>query len=132
MSIVPSVSRLSMRDLSLVASVTTKFASGTATSNSGGTYPFTVNDSTTSYFCYVLVTGLTFTPNKIVVIKTTPDSGPTVASLTDYFGSYGTSRIALGNGYTVQLTGNAYIDSTGFKLPVVGSVSESYKWYAYA
>lgn len=109
-----------------------KYASGSVTSATSA-LNFILDDGTSSSQYYITVTGLTFTPSLIELYYNT-NYDRTFYSSNGQFGSGG-SKIAedIKNSYTPQyfkLTGNAYVNNTGFQMPVMVK-GVSYIWRAY-
>lgn len=129
------------------------FASGTTTAQTVLTTNWTIggladSSSTTSgptAYYQLIVSGLTFTPSRIIVVNTNPgyDVDTTIYNASDSFNPsrsanyhilvsrYVNQTGALQLGNVSSVAGYASITATGFTLPVcVGG--GSYKWYAYA
>lgn len=120
--------------------VATTYASGTVTSAASGETSWGLNGNTgyPTNLPRITVSGLTFTPSRIVVMPNSISSWQFYAydSTTNYITGANYKWWMLTNVstlYTViaDVTITAYINSTGFVLPVF-STSMSYKWYAYA
>lgn len=81
---------------------------------------------------YVTVSGLNFLPRVIVITKETGDYRYGETVYYDYFRFNSTTKIVclLLNYEVVYLTGNAYVNATGFRLPV-NMAASSVKWVAY-
>lgn len=122
----------------------TPFASGTATSSSTNTTTYySDNGSGGSGVWYdLVVTGLTFTPSKIICLETgatTPDL--TVLNSSDSLDTtYPNGKVLTAanfqtggtvNASAVEIDGTGcYVTGSGFRIPVRRG-SSSYKWYAY-
>jgi hypothetical protein len=97
------------------------FASGSITSSSG-TISFNLNAGGTNPQYYITVSGLAFTASCIVV---SGNSGGTVYQANTYFITH------LQNAPVYYaMSGNAYVNSTGFQIPVPGA-NIGFSWYAY-
>jgi hypothetical protein len=107
-----------------------RYATGPVTSNSG-TLTFTTNAGVTPARNYVTVSGLTFQPSTILVVS---PSVTTIFKAGQQLAPSGVSspiiELQLNADEYVQLTGNAYVNSTSFQLPVLtGNVAMT--WFAY-
>lgn len=115
-----------------------RFASGSATSsNTANT--FVCADATTNGMYFLQVTGLTFTPSKIIVIN--PTGGDmTIYTATALNSTYPTGVVGVSNyggkalstsTFNFKVDGTiAQVTSTSFKLPITVS-NTSYNYYAF-
>lgn len=104
----------------------TPYASGTATSSTVVTVVTEYNNTTTNQYT-VTVSGLTFTPSRILI---TANSG--FATAYDVATDYGNgSPVIVAGATTLYLKmNNLSVTSTGFTMPFSGS-NAAVKWYAY-
>jgi hypothetical protein len=114
-----------------------RYASGTVTSSSA-TIGFTLASNTIVNLVSVTVTGLTFTPSRIIIASQTLYL--TVYDASDPFSTSPIAPIAAGTisgsgastqAFGIQLTSPASVTSTGFVLPSLTGFSYPCNWYAY-
>lgn len=106
-----------------------KYASGTLTTSEDLKYFYRAGDGNFSAYNYITVSGLTFTPSTVLYIPT--PSGYTFSGI--YHESFLDSsyKVVKAGDTAFRITGNAYIDSTGFQFPVRSGVTGNYTWYAF-
>lgn len=120
-----------------------RWAHGTVTVSSTS-LGFTNPAGGTQNFNYVTVTGLSFKPNTIVLIRKdnsdfalfSPINLPVVnvngsSNSRIIVSSYARDTVSSVYSYTFVLKEPASVTSTGFLLPVYGGSSAQYDWYAY-
>lgn len=114
-----------------------KKASGTITASTAG-LPFSQGSGGTINRSYVEIAGLDFVPSKIELIR---DGNTKTDYNSEGYRTYDIPNLKISmniinagdstvNVVGILLTGNAYVNSTGFRLPVL-SGGASYKWFAY-
>lgn len=106
-----------------------KYATGDVTSSSGAT-DFTRTDGTTISTGYLTVSGLTFTPTVITVTVKSNSAFAlafTAKTATHTAGPY----VYTGTGAAIKVTGTAYINSTGFRLPLTVTLGSVVTWEAF-
>lgn len=94
--------------------------------SSSGTSAFELANGGNRYYARLAVTGLGFTAKVILIYNDA--NFQTLYSPIDIFSNGGYILVIGSNDY-VKVTGYAYVDSTGFCLPV-GATSATYNWYA--
>lgn len=104
-----------------------KWASGTVVNNASASFSNHQNQAESKPF--VEVVGLNFTPSTVLIIAEThsPIYYTAVSKLLPKYSDY--TIISVGGSF-YRLTGNAYINNNGFKLPVYYA-SITYFWLAY-
>jgi hypothetical protein len=109
------------------------YASGSVTSSSSSIV-WTFDNNTTTNLPSVTVSGLTFTPTLIFLYA--PSNGNTIIYLAGANLRTGGSTAPIWSGTPgssygfFQLTGNAYVNGSGFQLPSINA-SLSFNWYAF-
>lgn len=103
-----------------------KTAIGTVSSSSSQLGFLNQSNQTTNFY-YLEVSGLTFTP-RMICIDRINGAAATVYDSTVLFAAGCTIMLCAGSDYTLQKTGNAYVSSTGFRLPVW--YNATYTWWA--
>jgi hypothetical protein len=108
-----------------------RWASGTVNCSSSQ-LGFIMYDGSVSNFLYITVTGLTFIPSFIIIRRVADDrfcvTYDSRAVWTDCIKMLYTTN----QGYTLRKTGNAYVDNTGFRLPVSNvAYNDAYQWIAF-
>lgn len=104
-------------------------ASGTITSSSS-TQTFSFGAQNFNFYT-VTVSGLDFTPSRIVIDSTANISGGDFTLYDAGANFQGTGAVILTSGETMfTLQSPAYVNSSGFLVPV-DSASQSYRWFAY-
>lgn len=106
-------------------------ASGTAAVSGGSVLPFTFSNGSTDSTYYITVGGLTFTPS-LVFVQYPGSTTFTICMPSSSFETNGQIFSQYGSNFDVfELTGNAYINGSGFQLPMPGSAASTVNWYAY-
>lgn len=118
--------------VSKVVNVSTgkKTASGSGTASAS--YLSFLTDTGSNNSCYATVTGLTFNPGKIIItFKDGTLFKSAILSSSKIKGATNSLTRIIGSGAAFQLTGNAYVNSTSFQIPLgTTSASVAFDWEA--
>lgn len=116
-----------------------RWASGTV-SNTTATLAFTYANGSSATLNYIAVSGLTFTPSLILIYGINTNSYSFLTPTSLYTQGGGESRILTGNYdvahtqslavHNIRLSGNAYVNNSGFLLPNPRSNSQ-FNWIAF-
>ncbi|MCM3204419.1 hypothetical protein [Paenibacillus illinoisensis] len=106
-----------------------KYATGNLLSNAGG-LSFTTTSNQAASYSYITVAGLIFLPSVIVITDVSTGAWVGTYSAKTAQSSSGAYYFMAANQAQLKITGNAYINSTGFQLPA-NVASRNYEWEAF-